>query len=123
MTMRHLTCDELPLVVFLFEQAGLSQKPASLRVEPMDDSGMGSLAFLPVSPSRRFGRTAAECMFSDQDGVSVSAALNLDPHGEPLKLDVFKADFSALFQWSTEDSLRPWRMAADFKGLGVGGEK
>lgn len=73
----------------------------------MDDSGMGSLAFSPISPSRSFGRTAAECMFSDQDGVSVSAALNLDQHGEPLELDVFKGDFSPLVQWPSADSLRP----------------
>ena len=104
--MRHLTSEELPLVAFLFELAGLSQNPASLRVEPMDDGGMGSLAFSPISPSRRFGRTAAECMFSDEDGVSVSAALNLDQHGEPLELDMFKADFSALVQWPSAASLR-----------------
>lgn len=105
--MRHLTSDELPLVVFLFEQARLSQNPESLWVNPMEDGGMGSLAFSPVSPSRRFGGTAAECMFIDQDGVPVSAALNLDQHGEPLELDVFKGDFGALVQWPSADSLRP----------------
>lgn len=105
--MRHLTSDELPLVAFLFELAGLSQNPTNLQVEPMDDGGMGSLAFSPISPSRCFGRTAADCLFSDQDGVSVSAALNLDQHGEPLELDVFKVDFSALVRWPSADSLRP----------------
>jgi hypothetical protein len=105
MTMRHLTSDELPLVAYLFEQAGLSQNPASLRVEPMDDGGMGSLAFSPISPLRRFGRTAAGCLFNDQDGVSVSAALNLDQHGEPMELDMFKADFGALKQWPPRDVL------------------
>jgi hypothetical protein len=103
--MRHLTSDELPLVAFLIETAGLSQNPASLLVEPMDDGGMGSLAFSPISLSRSFGRTAAECMFSDQDGVSVSAALNLDQHGEPLELDMLKADFGALKQWPSRDVL------------------
>lgn len=107
MTMRHLTPDELPLIAFLFEQAGLSQNPESLRVEPMDDGGMGSLAFSPISPLRRFGRTASDCLFIDKDGVSVSATLNLDQHGEPLELDMFKVDFSALVEWPSAESLRP----------------
>lgn len=74
-------------------------------VEPMSDGGMGSLAFAPISKSRRFGWTAAECTFFDQDGVPVSAALNLDQEGEPLELDLFKADYSALVRWPSADSL------------------
>ena len=75
-------------------------------VEPMSDGGMGSLAFAPVTKTRRFGRMAAECRFHDRDGVPVTAALNLDQDSAPLELDVFKVDFSVLLRWPTADMLR-----------------
>ena len=104
--MRQPTSDELPLIAYLFKQARLGENPNGFMVEPMSDGGMGSLAFAPVTKSRRFGRQAAEFVFEDQDGVPVTAALNLDQEGAPLELDVFKADFSALVRWPSADSLR-----------------
>lgn len=105
--MRPLTSDELPLVAFLFEQARISQNPDESLMQSMNDGGMGSLAFAPITKSRRFGRTAAECMFHDLDGVPVSAVLNLDQNGMTLDLDVFKANFCALVRWPSAVSLRP----------------
>lgn len=102
---RPLSADELPLVSFLFGLARLVEEPEGFMVEPMSDGGMGSLAFAPVTKSRRFGRMAAECRFHDLDGVLVTAALNLDQDGAPLELDVFKADFSVLKQWPTKEAL------------------
>lgn len=103
---RPLSADELPLVSFLFGLARLVEKPESFMVGPLSDGGMGSLAFAPVTKTRRFGRMAAECRFHDRDGVLVTAALNLDQDGAPLELDVFKVDFSVLLRWPTADMLR-----------------
>ena len=103
--MRQLTSEELPLVSFLFKQTRLGERPDGFMVEPMNDGGMGSLAFAPVTKSRMFGRQAAEFVFEDQDGVPVTAALYLDQHGVPLEMDVFKGDFSVLKQWPLPDAL------------------
>jgi TonB family protein len=71
-----------------------------LRVRTLDDGGMGSLLLHlgegDASPGRQFGQTVAEVRFSDADGVPVFVALNLDQHGMPYELDVWKADLSAV---------------------------
>jgi hypothetical protein len=66
-------------------------------VEDMKDGEMGSLRFVYADHRvRRFGKKIAEAQFTDEDGVPVSAALNLDDAGELLELDIWKADFSPL---------------------------
>ena len=69
-----------------------------VRVQPLADAGMGSLRLLlrsDADPTQVFGRRAAECEFTDADGVKVIASLNLDQHGVPFELDVWKVDFTA----------------------------
>lgn len=70
-----------------------------IRVSQMDDGRMGSLRLAvrgaPVG-ERVFGRKAAEYQFSDTDGIQVIASLNVDQHGLPFELDVWKTDFSPL---------------------------
>ena len=69
----------------------------SIEVEPMDDGGMGSLYFpSPQKPraQRRFGKCVARTEFTDDDGVVVSAALNVDQDGDLFELDIWKTDFS-----------------------------
>jgi hypothetical protein len=66
-------------------------------VEDMSDGGMGSLRFVDAGHRvRRFGKKIAEAKFTDEDGVPVSAVLNLDDNGEPFELDIWKVDFSPL---------------------------
>ena len=68
---------------------------ADARVEAMDDGGMGSVHFLsPVNARQVFGRQVNEADFRDEDGVPVSASLNLDQNGALFELDLFKADSS-----------------------------
>lgn len=69
-----------------------------VRVQPLDDAGMGSLRLAlrdEAGASQVFGRRAAEYEFTDTDGVKVIASLNLDQHGAPFELDVWKVDFTA----------------------------
>ena len=96
--MRAPLVHELPLIEFLFELAALPL-PNTMFVQPMKDSGMGSLAFAPFDTGRRFGSSPAECHFLDSDGVIVSAVLNLDEQGAPFEVDVWKVDFSPLRRW------------------------
>lgn len=49
--MRELLQRERPLVGYLFELAGLSVDLDALRVEPMQDGDMGSLAIAPLGRS------------------------------------------------------------------------
>lgn len=75
-------------------------------MEPMEDGGMGSHRFTGVGEEGRVGRTVAECEFTDEDGVTVSAALNVDQRGRLLELDIWKTDFSPLMRWPLEDGIR-----------------
>lgn len=105
MAVRALRQSEISLVQFLLRQSGLEAELLALRVQTMADGGMGSLAFAPVDGSRKFGATAAVCEFTDVDGQSVSAALNLDTNGQLLELDVWRVDFAPLLRWPAADTI------------------
>lgn len=101
--MRGLHPHERPLVDALFKAAGLARADDTVRVQPMQDGAMGSLAFAPLG--RAIGRAAAACEFLDADGTSVSAVLNLDSDGLPLELDVWKVSFAPLQRWPDASQL------------------
>jgi hypothetical protein len=66
-------------------------------VEDMPDGGMGSLRFKAGDDrERRFGRKIGEAEFTDEDGILVSAAVNLDSNDELFELDLWKVDFTSL---------------------------
>jgi len=70
-------------------------------VAPMSDGNMGSLRlWFPNSPRahQRFGQQVAEFSFMDADGVEVLVSLNVDEHGVPFELDVWKTDFTPLLR-------------------------
>jgi hypothetical protein len=70
---------------------------ADVRVEEMNDGGMGSLRFYPSDTRPRcFGEQLVEREFIDADGVPVIVAINLDNYGELYELDIWKVDFSPL---------------------------
>jgi hypothetical protein len=100
--MRPILPHERPLIEALFEVAGVPV-PADLLVHPMDDGGMGTLAFSPLG--RKLGVTVSECQFADTDGVLVCAALNLDDEGRPLELDIWKVDFQPFARWPDREQL------------------
>lgn len=102
--MRSLLERERPLVGCLFELAGLSVDLDALRVEPMEDGGMGSVAIAPLG--RSHGSSPAECHFYDSDGVVVLATLNLDADGMPFEIDVWKASFDPIQRWPGRSELR-----------------
>jgi hypothetical protein len=65
----------------------------------MSDGQMGSLAIsAETTEARKLGRTVAEFQFSDRDGVTVLASLNVDEQGLPMEVDVWKTDFSPLLE-------------------------
>ena len=102
--MRALREFEIPLVAYLFELASISVDLASLRVEPMADGGMGSLAIAPFG-NRKYGSSPAECHFYDSDGIVVSAELNLDQGGTPFEIDVWKVDSSPTVTWPARQQI------------------
>src|SRR5665213_3963443 len=77
-------------------------------VQDMADSRMGSLRFKAEDGSdRRFGKEIGEVRFSDEDGVLVSATLNLDNNNELFELDIWKTDFSPLKRYPRPDEVQP----------------
>jgi hypothetical protein len=69
------------------------------RVRQMLDGGMGSIRFVSGPGGRAGDRfNAVERFYNDADGVLVSFTLNLDDHGEPWEIDVWKVDSSPLRQ-------------------------
>lgn len=99
---RQLTSAEKGLIRALIERAQGFEIPFEwldqVKVEPMEDGGMGSLRFLPASPGQMFGKEVAEVLFDDADGVVVSATLNVDRSGVLFELDVWKVDQSPLIR-------------------------
>jgi len=72
-----------------------------LLVTDMDDGGMGSIRFWRAGPQerRRLGGRIAELEFSDADGVTVVASLNVDTEGDLFELDIWKTDFGRLIRY------------------------
>ena len=111
--MRPLLDREQELVSYLFELAGYCLDAESLRVVPMEDGGMGSLAVAPLG--RNGGFAASKCHFHDSDGTLASAVLYFDAEGEPVEVDIWKVDFLALVAWPTRAALRPGPPNDSFK--------
>jgi len=103
--MRQLLETERPIVEYLFELAGLSFDSSAFMVEPMADGGMGSLAIAPIGSARQLGSSPAECHFFTDDGVPVSAVLNLDKDGMPFEIDVWRVDFKPVVAWPSRKDL------------------
>jgi uncharacterized protein DUF6984 len=79
---------------------------ADVLVEDMADGGMGSVRFhSAMRGTRRFGQQIAEASFVDEDGVPVSATLNLDQNGDLFELDLWKADNSALRRYPAQEAI------------------
>ncbi len=100
---RRMSAGERRIVCLLLATAErsipASSELDSMLVSDLDDGGMGSIRFVSQHAEqgeRRFGRRIAQTEFTDDDGVVVSAALNVDQHDELLELDVWKTDFSPL---------------------------
>jgi hypothetical protein len=104
--MRHLLGHERPLAEYLFGLAGIQVDLDALVVKPMSDGGMGSLAIAPFDETRKFGSSPAECHFYDLDGVPVSVTLNLDQHGAPFEIDIWRVDFAPTVGWPPQAELR-----------------
>jgi hypothetical protein len=73
----------------------------------MSDGGMGSIKFLHADDRvRRLGFEVAKATYTDDDGIPVSIALNLDQYGDLFELDFWKVDFSSLVRYPRVDELR-----------------
>lgn len=67
----------------------------------MADGGMGSLYLFKEfsnNDQRAFSKQVSECLFTDKDGVTVIASLNIDNNGDLYELDLWKTDFSPLIK-------------------------
>jgi hypothetical protein len=108
---RKLRKEEADLIAAMVRnspegKAILQSLPERL-VKEMKDSGMGSLQFKDIdNQERRFGKKIAEAEFTDEDGILVSVAVNLDDNNELLELDLWKVDFSPLKRYPRTEELR-----------------
>ena len=80
--MRVLSTSEASIVAKLVRAASRSDEVAELRVNAMNDGGMGSLQFesSEKSQDRRFGGIVSEARFTDSDGVLVHVAIIRNNH-------------------------------------------
>lgn len=96
---RKLREDEIRLISRLQNAAlgrsAVVERLDELLVRDQDDGGMGSVIVRRGGLPTRFGAKISELTFVDEDGVSVSASLNVDTEGRIYELDIFKSDFSA----------------------------
>lgn len=97
---RPLNVDEKRLLRNLLRRAGWPEAKQlvseELLVSDMNDGGMGSLRFFCAEVDdrvRRFGTRIAELEFTDIDGVTVIAPLNVDQEGELFELNIWKTNF------------------------------
>ncbi|PJZ75674.1 DUF6984 family protein [Leptospira neocaledonica] len=97
---RQINSAEERLLVFLLKKSNLSKyvdlDASKLKVQEMDDGGMGSLFFLANNEGRRMNKSIASLSFYDIDGIEVSVTLNIDQYGDLYELDLWKVDFSKL---------------------------
>jgi hypothetical protein len=107
---RHLREGETALVAAMVrgttaEDRVLAQISDAL-VEDLADGGMGSIRFRGHQQDKRaFGRQIGEATFVDEDGIVVSATLNLDQHGDLFELDLWKVDNSPLRKYPKPDDI------------------
>jgi hypothetical protein len=116
MSIRKLSSKEEKLIELLANQASLVlliDWKNTIRVEPMNDGGMGSLTLYPKGVkevSRRFGSNPSNAEFLDKDGMSVLAGLFLDQNGELFELDMFKGDGSPLIEIPDVSRIKPVKL-------------
>ena len=108
---RKLRKEELDLITAMARHSRKSNEVlrslSERLVEDMKDGGMGSVRFEDsYNRERRLGKKIAEAEFRDQDGIPVSAVLNLDDKGQLFELDMWKVDFSALKRYPRPEELR-----------------
>jgi len=97
--MRPLKKEEIPLVSYMVQKAGLNVDVQNLRAESMNDGGMGSLHFFTETEDPKFGGAVAEYGFKDEDDIPVYVTLMIDQNGKIFELDLWKVDFSPLQKW------------------------
>jgi hypothetical protein len=108
---RKLRKEEADLISAIVQDSPLAQQvlqslPSRL-VKDMADGRMGSLRFKARDDhDRRSGKEIGEVRFTDQDGVLVSATVNVDNNEELFELDIWKTDFSPLKRYPQPDEMR-----------------
>ncbi len=98
---RRLRKEEVDLIAAMLarnpKRSEILSSLSERLVEDMQDGGMGSLRFKAIDNLKRHvGNKISEAEFTDEDGVLVSAVLNLDEDGKLFELDLWKVDFTAL---------------------------
>lgn len=109
-TPRPLRQEERDVVLTLLKHspsfALLSSMLDTIAVTDMNDGKMGSIKFLHRDDRDHcLGFELAKATYTDEDGILVSIALNLDQYGELFELDFWKVDFSSLIRYPRIDDL------------------
>lgn len=102
-TPRHLTEAEVAFLSHLFLHCKSGNEfifaLQELLVRDMNDGEMGSLYFPSKEGGRRrLGKALVEAEFRDEDGMLVSAVVNLDAAGQLYELDMLKMDCTPLLR-------------------------
>ena len=103
--MKPISEEQKPLIKHLLGLSKLAIDISTLKVEAMDDGGMGSQKFSTAKTDSVFGGNIAEVTFKDLDGIEVLATIQVDQYGNPFELDMFKGDYSKLEKWPEENEL------------------
>jgi hypothetical protein len=108
---RKLRKEEMDLITAMARHSPKSIKVlrslSERLVEDMKDGGMGSVRFKDAdNRERHLGTKIAEAEFTDEDGIPVSAILNIDDKDQLFELDMWKVDFSALKRYPRPEDLR-----------------
>ncbi len=119
---RPLQVWELEVLQALALNAGLNADIASLTrgacARTMMDGGMGSFQITPPTGDVSVAWfSAAELWYRDSDGVEVFLALNLNEAREPVEVDIWKADSTAMIRPPAASDLQPLPQGHSVGGL------
>jgi hypothetical protein len=106
---RPLRPEERDVIVALLKASPSRERLAkglgTAVVEDMNDGGMGSITFVYPDGRRHMSFELAEASYTDEDGVLVSIALNLDNSGDLFELDFWKVNFDPLLRYPRPSEL------------------
>ena len=81
----------------------------NIKVQNMDDGGMGSIKFISKLKISEDKRVMKECIskneFIDKDGILVQISLNIDNNDNLYELDFWKVNFSPINKYPKPEDL------------------
>ena len=98
--------EEKRLLLFLFEQVGVSEKqyPLTGLVDEYEGGTMGSISF-SLDGEATYAGDLIQVDYTDTDGTEIVITLTHDTENQLLDLDFWKVDFSALITYPQPENV------------------